>query len=209
MLRTISPNISIITNFGCRAECWYCIWKGHELEYANEPTDWNKLEQFLIDNKNKGKVSVSGGGDCLYKYGEYSEWWSKLFEITNKLNMLVDVHTREKFTNDWFWKNRINRCVFSSDKLRDDEKYLSYLSELTKIRVTHLITADTTYDMIDAYLGFQNKIGCQFTVKELVGYDDKGMFLKVREKYPEIYYLEEGDYNTYYMPDNSIRKAFL
>ena len=36
MLRTACPNISVITNFGCRANCWYCIWKGHELEKVND-----------------------------------------------------------------------------------------------------------------------------------------------------------------------------
>lgn len=217
MLRSISSNtpvnkdlnISVITNFGCRSNCWYCIWKGHELQYANEPTDWNKLEQFLTENKHKGKVSVSGGGDCLYRYDIYVGWWIKFFEFTNRLNMLVDVHTREKFTHQSFWRKHINRCVFSSDNLKDDKEYLEYLSKLTKIRITHLVTANTTYKMIDEYLDFQNKIGCQFTIKELIGHDDNGMYKKIREKYPEIYHLDEGDYNIYYMPDNTIRTSFL
>jgi len=202
-------NISIITNFGCRANCWYCIWKGHELQYANEPTDWDKLRQFLIDNQHKGKVSVSGGGDCLFRYDKYVGWWIKLFEIAKELNMLVDVHTREKFTHQSFWKKHINRCVFSSDRLEDDQEYLEYLSQLTKVRITHLVTSDTTFEMIDNYLDFQERTGCQFTIKELVGYDDEGMYKKIREKYPNIYNLDTGDYNVYFMPDNSIRMNFL
>lgn len=217
MLRSISSNtpvnkdlnISVITNFGCRSNCWYCIWKGHELQYVNEPTDWNKLEQFLTENKYKGKVSVSGGGDCLYRYDVHVGWWIKFFEITNRLNMLVDVHTREKFTHQSFWRKHINRCVFSSDNLQDDREYLEYLAKLTKVRITHLVTANTTYKMIDEYLDFQNKIGCQFTIKELIGYDDNGMYKKIREKYPETYHLDKGDYNIYYMPDNTIRTSFL
>jgi hypothetical protein len=209
MLRPTSTNISVITNWGCRSNCWYCIWKGHELEHIQLDTDWDKLEKFLTDNKDKGKVSVSGGGDCLYKYDEHVGWWIKFFEITSNLNMLVDVHTREKFTHQLFWRNHINRCVFSSDKLETDIDYLRYLSNLTKIRITHLITANTTFDMIDDYLKFQNEIECQFTVKELIGYDDGGMYQKIREKYPEIFNLDAGDYNIYYMPDNSIRDKFL
>lgn len=65
-IHTMTKNISIITNFGCRAKCWYCIWKGHPYEKVQLETDWNKLEQFLYQNRDKGKVSVSGGGDCLY-----------------------------------------------------------------------------------------------------------------------------------------------
>jgi hypothetical protein len=209
VLRSISPNISVITNFGCRANCWYCIWKGHELENVQLDTDWDKLEKFLFDNKDKGKVSVSGGGDCLYEYDQHVGWWIKFFEITNKFNMLVDAHTREKFNHQSFWKKHINRCVFSSDNLTDDKEYLEYLSNLTKIRITHLVTANTTFDMIDDYLYFQNKIKCQFTIKELIGYDDNGMYQKVRDRYPDIFNLDAGDYNIYYMPDNSIRDTFL
>ena len=208
MLRTASPNISVITNFGCRANCWYCIWKGHELENVNQPTDWVKLTQFLSNNKNKGKVSVSGGGDSLYKFDTYNTWWEKFLTITNFLNMIVDVHTREKLKKDSFW-NKINKCVFSSDKIQEDMEYLKYLSALTKIRITHLVTANTTFDLIDKYLEFQNKINCQFTIKELINYSDNGMYKKIREKYPNIFNLDAGDYNIYYMPDNSVRTTFL
>ena len=209
MLRTTCPNISIITNFGCNSNCWYCIWKGHKLENVNDPTDWNKLEQFLIDNKNKGKVSISGGGDCLYRYDKHVGWWMRLFEITTNLNMLVDVHTREKFTHQSFWRKHINRCVYSSDNLQNDYEYLQYLSKLTKVRIVHLVTKATTFKIIDDYLGFQYRIKCQFTIKELIGYDDGGVYNKIRSKYPDIYHLDAGDYNIYYMPDNSIHKSFL
>lgn len=209
MLKTINPNISVITNFGCRSNCWYCIWKTHELKDVNAPTDWSKLEDFLRLHQNKGKVSVSGGGDCLYHYDRYEGWWKTFFSLTSSLNMKVDVHTREKFWLDSFWEKHINRCVFSSDSLDDDKDYLEYLSGLTKIRITHLVTASTTTQMIDDYLGFQKKIGCQFTIKELVGYDDGGMYSKLLEKYQDIYHLDTGDYNIYYMPDNSIRNSFL
>jgi hypothetical protein len=208
MLWSVSPNISIITNWGCRANCWYCIWKGHKLEHIQLETDWDKLNKFLIDNKEKGKVSVSGDGDCLYRYKEHKKWWEGLFEITNKLNMKIDIHTREKFINDLFWK-KINKCVFSSDKLIDDKEYLKYLSDLTKIRVTHLVTANTNFKTINEYIKFQNKINYQFTIKELIGYNDNNMYKKVRKKYPQIYFLDKGDYNIYYMPDNTIQTKFL
>lgn len=208
MLRTTSPNISIITNFGCKANCWYCIWKGHELQYINDPTNWQKLTQFLQQYKDKGKVSVSGGGDCLYKYDRHVGWWNNLFDTTADLNMKVDVHTREKFLVTGFWQ-AINRCVFSSDNLKDDIGYLRWLSQHVKLRITHLITAATDFSLIDEYLKFQTEVGCQFTIKELVGYDDTGNYQRIRECYPEIYHLDTGDYNIYYMPDNTVRTSFL
>jgi hypothetical protein len=167
------------------------------------------LEKFLSDNKEKEKVSVSGGGDCLYRYDANKGWWIKFFKITNKLNMLVDVHTREKFIHQSFWEKNINRCVFSSDRLVDDKEYLIYLSNFCHVRITHLVTADTTMEIIDEYLSFQEKVGCQFTIKELVGYDDNGMYEKIKNIYSDIYYLDRGDYNIYFMPDNSIRDSFM
>lgn len=209
MLRSTCPNISVITNFVCDSNCWYCIWKRHKLQYINDKTDWEKLEKFLSDNKDKGKVSISGGGDPLYNYDKNIDWWIRFFGITSKLNILVDVHTRVKFKNNTFWKKYINRCVFSSDYLKNDESYLKYLASLTKVRITHLVTSNTSFDMIDSYLSFQKKLNCQFTIKELVGHSDNGMYKKIKEKYPGIYHLDFRDYNIYYMPDNSISDSFL
>lgn len=208
MLRPTSPNISIITNWGCRSNCWYCIWKNHPLKDIQLKTNWKKLEKFLEDNKEKGKVSISGGGDCLYKYDRYVGWWIKLFKITKHLNMKVDIHTREKFTHQGFWK-RINRCVFSSDKLEDDREFLEYLTNFTNLRITHLVTSETTIDMIEDYLKFQRGYNCQFTIKQLVGFDDCGRYNEIRKKFPNIYHLDIGDYNIYYMPNNTIRDKFL
>lgn len=204
----LTTNISVITNFGCKSDCWYCIWKGHKLENIKLNTDWNKLKNFLFKHKEKGKVSVSGGGDCLHEFETYREWWDKFFVLTNELSMLVDVHSREKFVDDKFWK-KINKTVFSSDKLEDDIDYLKYLSERVKFRITHLVTANTTYQMIDDYLEFQKKYNCQFTIKELVGYDDDGMYKKILKKFPNMFHLDAGDYNIYYMPDNTIKDKFL
>ncbi len=208
MLRTTSTNISVITNFGCRANCWYCIWKGHKLEHVQLDTDWKKLERFLIENSYKGKVSVSGGGDCLYRYDIYSDWWQEFFKITKKLKMLVDVHSREKFKNEEFWKS-INRCVFSSDKLVEDEEYLNWLRRLVEVRIVHVVTKNTSNTFIDEYLDFQRKTGCQFTTKQLVSFDDGGRYEQLKVSHPNIFYLDAGDYNVYYMPDNSITETFI
>lgn len=208
MLRPISTNISVITNFGCHAKCWYCIWKGHRLENVSLETDWGKLIDFLVAYKDKGKVSVSGGGDCLYHYDKYKPWWDKFLRITTSLRMLVDVHSREKFINDEFWNN-INRLVFSSDNLSDDLEFLEYITKRVKLRITHLATANTTDAMIDDYISYSQKTGCQFTVKQLVGYSDNDRYKEIMHKYPQLFFLDAGDYNLYYMPDNTIQEKFL
>jgi len=178
------------------------------LEHVNPPTDWDQLEDFIRRYQSKGKLSASGGGDCLYKYDEYKSWWDRLFGLADKYGMLVDVHTREKFMDDVFWE-KTNRCVFSSDWLPEDRAHLKYLLGVTQLRITHLVTQYTTRAIIEEYLDFQRKNGCQLTVKQLIGYGDNGKYAAVRALYPEIYALDGGDYNIYYMPDNTERTVFL
>lgn len=208
MLVTKNTNISIITNFGCRTDCWYCIWKEHPLKDVSLETDWDKLYDFLYEYRSKGKVSVSGGGDCLCKYKKHKEWWDSIFGLCDELNMKVDVHSREKFYNAEFW-SKINRTVVSSDCPWDDVLYLDWLTKQTKLRIVHVVTANTTEDRIKAYLDFQKSYGCQFTIKKLVGHDDGDMYDKIRELFPDIYCLDEGDYNIYYMPNNTVCEDFM
>ena len=215
MLRTISTdlpvidrNISVITNFGCQTNCWYCIWKTHRLKDTQLETDWKKLYQFLKDNQSKGKVSVSGGGDCLYNYEKYESWWNKFFDICGQLNLYIDVHSREKFYNEAFW-HKVNRCVLSSDILSDDIDYFKWLSQHTKMRIVHVVTQYSTDKLIEEYIEFCKSINCQFTIKELVGFDDMGKYKKYIKKYDGLFYLDSGDYNLYYMPDNTITDKFL
>ena len=209
MLWTTCPNISIITNFGCHFNCWYCVWKNHKLKKHNN-FDYNKLEDFLITHKNKGKVSISGGGDPLYNYFENIKFWIWLIDICKKHNIKIDIHTRTKLTKQNFWRKHIHRCVFSLDQITSDiTEYLIYLSHLTKLRITHTVTQYTTSKCVFDLLKLQDKLNCQLTLKELYEYYDKGVYNKLKIFYPNIYYLDHGDYNIYYMPDNSITDKFI
>ena len=207
MLRPVSPNISVITNFGCKTGCWYCIWKDHPLKGIKLETDWSKLEEFLSRYKDKGKVSVSGGGDCLFDYDKYKPWWDKFFSLAEKFNLLVDIHSREKFINRSFWA-KVNRCVISSDVLDDCVSYLLYLIDRTKIRLVHVVTANTTEKDIKRYLEFSRWSGCQFTMKQLSKYNDNGNYKMFSRMFPDVFSLDEGDYNIYFMPNNTITKDY-
>lgn len=203
-----NPNISIITNFGCKSGCWYCVWKTHPLKDVKLETDWDKLYTFLETYKDKKKFSISGGGDCLNEYSKYKEWWDKIFEISRNLDMLVDVHSRERLYETSFW-SKVNRCVVSSDVPNDCFAYLLWLRYFTKIRIVHVITHMTTEDMFNTYIDHSKYFKCQLTFKKLVGHDDKYKYEYFKNKYPEQFFLDEGDYNIYYMPDNTIQSKFL
>jgi len=171
-------------------------------------TNWEKLTRFLYTFKYLGKVSISGGGDPLYNYDENIDWWNRLFKITKSLNMLVDVHSRTGFYIDNFW-HRINRCVVSSDNPQYDYNYFEYLARHVRLRITHVVTKQTTDEKIDKYLKIQEDLFCQFSIKQLVGYDDGGRYEEIKIKYPQIPAIDKGDYNIYYMPDNNITYNFL
>jgi len=199
-------NISIITNFGCSRNCWYCIWKDHALRECKCDTDWNKIIQFLDSNSSHLKISISGGGDPLYNYSQNQLWWDKLFSICNTRNLMVDVHTRERLTDDIFW-SKINRCVLSSDSLDGDKQYAEYLTKVTKLRISHVITNNTTTDIIKSYIEFCDRLSCQLTFKQLHGYDTS--YDQYKKMFSQSYFLDDGDYNIYYMPNNTVTNKFI
>lgn len=72
-----------------------------------------------------------------------------------------------------------------------------------------MVTKYTSFGMIEDYIDFTQKYNMQFTIKHLVGYDDGNMYNLILEKYPKLFHLDVGDYNIYYMPDNTIQTKFL
>ena len=204
----LTCNRSIVTNFGCPTNCWYCIWKNHSLKDCNEPFEMERVK-FFIESAPTDKISISGGGDCLHQFDKYEKsFWEPIFALAKKYKKKIDVHSRTPFWNDAFWK-KINKVVVSSDFLTEDMVYLSYLAQNTKVRVVHVVTKDSTPGLIAAYCNFLDTIGAQFTLKRLVGYDDGNRWNEIKKTFPNIFFLEEGDYNIYYMPDNEVYDFFL
>ena len=208
MLRPTSTGISIITNFGCSKSCWYCVWKTHHLVKEKQETDWDKLEVFLRNNKHKQKVSVSGGGDPLYNYVNNTSWWEKLFALADKFGIMVDVHTREQLDNEDFW-SRIHKCVFSVDSLYAHMPFLLKLNQWIKIRVCYVVTRYSSPEDIKGFASLCDYLAWEFTLKELVIYDDLGMYQNIKATQPNLYCLDAGDYNTYYMPNNTVTTSFM
>ena len=201
-------NISLITNFGCPEKCWYCIWEHHPLKNTCLDLAKDKFEKFLIENKELGKFSVSGGGDCLYKFNEHLDFWDFIFYLKQKHNMLLDIHSRTKYYNDSFWKN-INKLVISSDTLIDCRDYINYIKTLCKVRITHVVTDKTTIEKAAEYIEYCDQNKLQLTFKQLSLYNDNGMYKLLKEKFKERFYLDSGDYNIYFMPNNLISDKFI
>ncbi len=208
--------ISIITNFGCKYKCKFCIWKNHPLNKTIAPTDWNKLELFLKENAYKQKVSISGGGDPLYNIENSSKtvnWWKKLISITKKNDLKVAVHTREKIYNTEFWTN-LHRCSLSSDNLSKEQEYIEYLSNIVNVRLVRVIDHSITEKIVQNYIEFCIKHNIQLTFKQLVAKQNQDKkYFRLKKQYGHenlglIKFLDSGDYNLYYMPDNTIRSVY-
>lgn len=211
-----SRGFSIITNFGCYRDCFYCIWKGHKLENIKQKTDWNKLGKALSKADNIDKISVSGGGDPLYNLSGNIEWYKKLFNLCRERDILVDIHTSE-ITYSLFILRNINRYVLHTDKVLFEyqKDIISDLSKHTKFRINFVITNEYTCEDLAKYIRFARSIGIQIAFRELVGDFDKPsedvvhMLNKVHEIYNQAMYIRQDDYNLYYMPDNKIYEKFL
>ena len=113
---------------------------------------YNNLIKLVHTYKDKvDKISISGGGDPLYNYEENESFWNNMFRVTQSANVSLDVHTRVRLYNDGFW-NKVNKVALSSDNIKQDKKYINYLRNLTKVRIVHVITKDTTKEVIDEYV---------------------------------------------------------
>ncbi len=199
-------NISIITNFGCSRNCWYCVWQNHPLKLTND-LDLDIVRQFICYYKAKGKVSISGGGDPLYKFFEHIDFWKVVVDTCKEENVKLAIHTREKLHHTRFWKN-VHRCSFSVDTLKDDEEFLLYLKQHTKVRIYKTVTSLDTQQTIEGFISFSKTHDIQLTFKQLYGYDDNGNYQTFKNKYDDQFFLDTGDYNIYLMPDNSITNHF-
>ena len=209
MLWTISwriqINISIITNFGCDKNCWYCIWKDHPLKNC-KTVDYDALDTFLCKYKHLGKVSLSGGGDPLYNYFNNLKFWKYIINRTKELGMKLDIHTRIIIPKSRFWGEHVNRAIISFDEVTDDFlDDIEYLRKLTKVRLYHTVTKEV---YVEELFELKSK-GYDITLKQLYGADDGGMYIYMKNKYKnDFFFLDNGDYNIYFMPDNREYKNF-
>lgn len=69
--------LSVITNFGCHYSCPYCIVKNNHLNIPKTTIHGlNNLFSEIVKNRCNW-VSLSGGGDPLWKYEQHKDWYEK------------------------------------------------------------------------------------------------------------------------------------
>lgn len=208
---------SIVTNFGCDNNCYYCIWKKHPLYKNDEKTDFEKLDKII--SKYEGyKINISGGGDPLYNYNNNILWWTKVYDICIKYNKLYDVHTRI-FEGHDFLINTVNKIVLSFDNLEKSKPIIeAYLKLNKKVRLTKVIQKNTTEKELYNVDKYSIENNCEITFKKMSHCEDNLKYEFFKENYfknilklenPNILFLDDGNYNIYYMPDNTIQTRYI
>jgi len=217
--------ISLITNFGCDSDCWYCIWRDHPLENIRHTSvmdmDWKKFKDFLQFFP-QDKLSISGGGDPFYKVDElnYQNWWKCLFAVCNKYNKKIDIHTSKFYEG---FDNKINKLVLHVNYTRffDNKEYLykRFGNCPEKLRLAVVLVPTLSLYQAKEIIEFTKDLGCQLSFRQWVTQNHsisenvKDMLdiynMIEKESDTNIRYISQADYNTYYMPDNNLYTDFF
>lgn len=204
--------ISIITDFGCRRSCPYCVWREHRLAGRAGVAGWDDIEAALAASP-CGSVPVSGGGDPLY--GDSRMWWREFLAMAGSAGKAVHVHTREIPPRSI--SGGLAKVVFSTEYVA--QVPVSVLRDVasngTAVRLAKVVLPDTSREEALRYLDIAGRHGWQLTFKELVGDGGPVARTPFREleaelsgSYSGLRFLAGGDYNDYLMPDGYVYTRF-
>ncbi len=198
---------SVITNFGCDTGCEYCVWKPHSLKdiiTSYENCNWKNLKKLVSYYE---KISISGGGDPFFEIEKNWKWFEKLFEIYNGK---IDIHTSKILDNtNWDKYKYFNKLVLHLNY----DKFIACFNEIEKItnpiRLVFVITTNLNKEkIIHINKLVNNKYELSF--RELLGNKTTEIIeLENYIKQSKYYYIEQKDYNYYYMPNNEVWNHFL
>lgn len=205
--------LSILTNFGCHFGCSYCVYKNNKIDipYTNVDTfGWNALEKEL--EKNRGElVSISGGGDPLYNYNNNEEFYIKLFNLLDKYDCRLEMHT--SIFDEEFPYDRCERVVFhftmpSQISMLDavDQEYV-FLAN-TIVRAVYVVQEHYSKHLINEIVSKVNDsaIVTELSFRQMINKDGQAEYYMhdyLKDGHMKNwYYIEQADYNEYFVQDH-------
>lgn len=217
-----SSMLSILTNFGCHFACPYCVYRDNGISIPKTTKDtfnWEKLEEEVA--KRKGEtISVSGGGDPLYRYVHPSQgdswFYDRLFELLDKYGCGLELHT--SMLNRWFPYDRCERVVFHFNMPTQIASlyWRDWTIKLpSKVRVVYVIQDHYTKHLIEEIVR-EVQIHIldinELSFRQRIDKDGKPShhlhdFLKEGHG-KRWYYIEQCDYNEYFVQDH-IEREYL
>jgi organic radical activating enzyme len=206
--------LSIITNFGCKYQCNYCIWKN--TKFLTDKYD-QKFHRFW-ENKNWLKafykfatptISISGGGDPMFDYERNLDFWKFL----DKHDFEYDIHTSDPmiFLLHPQFKH-LKKIVYH---LKNVESIPVNITHCTHKNIRITVVADFVAKN-ESYLNeIEQKfpVNWEFSYRQLYEkdqpYRDLSLFKNVIKRRKNSKFIENGDYNLYLFPDALITNKFL
>lgn len=194
--------LSIITNFGCHYKCPYCIVKNNNINIP--PTTIKGLDTLkeAVEFEKATIVSVSGGGDPLYRYGDHKAYWAKLFRMCKRMNIPLELHT-SYIDNTRFPYEKCYRVVYHCRSFENLLTIRRHGNEI--VRAVFVVTEDFDEKKIKEIAEFvkNSEHIDELSFRQMVdsGYRPTNYcadILKAGHK-KDWWYIEQNDYNPYYV----------
>lgn len=197
----MKKTLSIITNFGCHFTCPYCVVKNNSIDVpvtTNESLDKLKAAVELV---RPDKISISGGGDPLFHYEFHTDYYDKLFSICLELNLPVEIHTSYKNVSFPYWK--CSKVVYHCRSVDDISQIKQHGDEV--IRVVFVVDESFTPDKINEIVTRvkNSNIVSELSFRQMIDKNYRTTdycqdYLRQGHK-KDWYYIEQGDYNMYFV----------
>lgn len=195
--------LSIITNFGCHFTCPYCIVKNNHIDVPR--TTIESLDKLKDAVKAEGAtiISVSGGGDPLHNYSEHKDYYDKLFALCEEMDIPIEMHTSYLNVKDFPYE-KCHRVVYHLRGMSQIGRVTRKGNE--KVRIVFVVDKSVKPSAITYYytlyrlnmdideLSFRQMVDENYQTTDY--YQD---FLKEGHDKGRWHYIEQGDYNTYFV----------
>ena len=205
--------LSVITNFGCHGRCPYCIVRENGIKVPKSTVDGlDKLED-AITLTGANIVSISGGGDPLYRYSDnplVPMYLGMVMGICIKAGIPMEMHT--SYTESEFPYHFCKRVVYHLQSVEDLEYVERHGTEIVRVvfvateklskeDITKISDFVHSSDQIDE-LSFRQMVNERYET-EYYNHD----FLKAGHEKGLWHYIRQKDYNIYYA-ENRIYTKF-
>lgn len=218
---------SIITNFGCDKNCWYCIWKRHPMRKMKKQTDFEELQRALAlvglhqaANDKQVTVSISGGGEPLNLYPSNLSWFEEFFKLVKMFELHTSLHTGnwKRACCSWLME-KFDEYVLHFTTYMEFYNNILFIQEMRQkipIRIAFVLTSKwKPAEIKHAVTVAEHTLDCKISFRELWAIKDEVSpevieYVKgVQDIYSQARYVTQADYNIYYMPDNKIYTTFM
>lgn len=222
MLINTSTNLSILTNFGCKFNCSFCISNSQlsKNTYRFKLQDARDIKKLLNSGK-YSRLSISGGGDPLYIHKESKDDISLLYryiiKTTHKLGIHLSIHTNFLKPTTKL-QGLVENFVVSIHKDDYCKKFHYWVDQVWDKQYNTRFTYVIGYNKNDLeiikdilfYLPETSRLTLkQLDDKPLEEIEDFSEIMNLIKDNERIQFLPSGDYNTYYnLKDNKIYSRF-